>query len=143
MLIIVMSLFSGCCFRRESNSYEPPYPQSVVGWKYHEENGVGIVGEFVLKKGESTNNGEVQIKIVDLISPDTCADQGTTQSKKRAKIQFVRMADNKVMCEETFPTGGGNLCGKSLDEFWISSIGIRDINIRDQWVHILLTGAKK
>ena len=104
---------------------------------------MGIVGEFVLRKGESTNNGQILIKIVDLLPADTCADKGDALAKRRAKIQFIRSADNAIVCEQVFPIGGGNLCGNALEEFWISGIGIRDISIRNQWVHFILTGAEK
>jgi len=94
-----------------------------------------------LKKGESTNNGEVEIKVVDLIPENLCADLGTASAHNRAKIQFIRMSDKTVVCEGTFP---GNFCAdRELSEFWISGIGIRDINIKDQWVHFILTGASK
>jgi hypothetical protein len=141
LLMIVMLLIGGC-YCQEKDNDEPPYPKNIItGWKYREEKGVGILGDFVLRKGESTNNGEVKIKVADLIPAEPCADLGTTQAKKRAKIQFIRMSDNKVVCEGTFP---GNFCSDGeLDEFWVNRIGIMNINIKDQWVHFILTGAEK
>lgn len=140
---ILLTLFSGCSCNVKNDS-EPPYPQNITGWKYREEDGVGVVGNFVLKKGESTNNGEVEIKVVNLIPAECFVDQGTMQAQKRAKLQFIRMSDRKVVCEDITPEhGGGNLCGDKLDEFRISGIGIRNINLKDQWVHFILTGASK
>jgi hypothetical protein len=144
--IIIFALFvqlmPGCCFFRR-DSYEPPRPQSVMGWKYQEVRGVSIIGEFVLKKGESTSNGEIQIKLVEVLPAEQCADQGEARAKRRARIQFITSSDQKVVCDQIFPTGGGNLCGSALDEFWISGIGIRDISVKDQWVYFILTGAEK
>jgi hypothetical protein len=97
-----------------------------------------------LTKGESTNNGEVEIKVVDLIPARACADRGTALAHKRVTLRFIRMADKKVVCETTLPdTLGGNICRGALDEFWISGIGLRGINMKGQWVHFLLTGAQK
>ena len=144
LLVVSTVITPGCCWRRASNGYEPPYPHNLVGWKYREEDGVGILGEFVLKKGESTNNGEVEIKVVELIPAEPCADLGTALAHKRVKLQFIRMADKKVVCEDTIPdTFGGNSCGSALDEFWINGIGMRGINMKEQWVHFMLTGAQK
>lgn len=137
----LLTMSSSCCFMRQ-DSYEPPYPQHLKGWKYHEEDGVGIVGEFVLRKRESTNNDRILIKVVDLLPADTCADQGDELAKRRAKIQFIRSSDNVIVCEQVFPIGGGNLCGNALQEFRINGIGIRDISIKNQWVHFILTGAE-
>ena len=143
LLVIQVLMFGGCfCYKRER--IEPPYPQNVSGWKYHEENGVGTVGDFVLKKGESTNNGEVEIKVVDLIPADLCAEAQTPSASDRVKLQFVRMSDKKVLCEDRFTEhGGGYICEMALDEFRIGTIGIREINIKDQWVHFFLVGDKK
>jgi hypothetical protein len=61
--VIILTLFSSCFCRRDK--IEPPYPQSVSKWKYCEENGLCLVREFVLRVGESTNNGKFQVKLVD------------------------------------------------------------------------------
>ena len=142
LLLATTSLFAGCCFRRASNGNDPPFPQNLVGWKYREANDVGIVGEFVLKRGESTNNGELEIKVVDLIPADPCAENGTALAIDNVKLGFIRMSDKKVVCEDTYPAVSG-ACATALHEFLISGIGIKGINIKDQWVHFELTGAQK
>lgn len=135
LLIIGLSLFSGCYCRMKSNP-EPSYPQHITGWKYYEKDGVGIMGELILKKGESTNNGKVEIKIVDIIPENLCAEPMVDEGKRRVKIQFKRMSDNKVVCEGTFP--GRSCSDNELDEFRIFSVGTRGISIKDQWAHIIL-----
>lgn len=137
-IVLLLTLFSGCCPFRDNS--EPAYPQNVTGWKYHMEGNVGIVGEFVLKNGESTNNGEVEIKVIDLIPAKCFPNQEAVNANRRAKLRFTRMSDSKVICEGYF---NGDLCGKELNELWISDVGIRSINLKDQWVHFILTGASK
>lgn len=135
LLTVALSLFSGCYCRMKRNP-EPPYPQNTTGWKYREENGVGIMGEFMLKKGESTNNGKVELKIVDIIPENLCAEPMVDEGKRRVKIQFKRMSDNKLVCEGTF--SGRSCSDKELEEFRIFGVGTRGISIKDQWAHIIL-----
>ena len=72
LVLVVLGLSTnGCCLKEPR--VEPAYPQSVSGWKERRERGVRIRGEFVLKKGTSTDNGKIQVKIIDLVPPDPCA----------------------------------------------------------------------
>jgi hypothetical protein len=57
-------LSRGCC---SSKLPEPAHPGSVPGWKESHEGGVDTVGMLVLKKGESSDNGKVGIRVVDII----------------------------------------------------------------------------
>jgi len=138
-----MVLNAGCLCQKKEINY-PPYPQNVTGWKYHKENGVGVLGYFILKKGESTNNGKVEITVVEIIPAEACADLGTARAKNRVTLEFIRMSDNKSLCVGTYiEDGGGNTCDEVSEEFWINGIGVRGINIKDQWVHFMLGGAEK
>jgi hypothetical protein len=146
MKTILLSLLAGlliasCSFDRARTVSEPPFPQKVAGWKYREENGVSILGEFVLRKGESTNNKEIQITLVELIPASRWIRQGA-EGIDRAKLQFRRMSDKKVVCEETYPALTGS-CGTALSEFLISGVGVEAINVKEQWVHFIVTGAQK
>jgi hypothetical protein len=117
----------------------------VSGWKEHKEQGVRIRGDFVLKKGNSTDNGKIQVKVIDLIPPDPCAEAGAFQSQARAKIQFVRLSDNKVLLEDLFAERGSMTLSPAngtdlYEEFGVSVIFIYDINLKDGWVYFELRG---
>jgi hypothetical protein len=144
LALVMLSLSMGGCCSNEQR-VEPAYPQSVSGWKERREQGVRIHGDFVLKKGNSTDNGKIQVKIIGLIPPDACAEAGAFQRQARARIQFVRLSDNEVLLDDLFaakgsmtlsPANGADL----YEEFGISVIYIYDINLKDGWVHFELRG---
>src|SRR5262245_37471055 len=144
LALVMLSLSTGGCCTYEPR-VEPAYPQSVSGWKERSERGVRIRGDFVLKKGDSTDNGKIQVKIIDLIPPDPCAEAAAFQRNARARIQFVRLSDNKVLLDDLFATRGtGRLSTTEgtdfYEEFGVSVIYIYDINLKDGWVYLELRG---
>jgi hypothetical protein len=142
LALVVLSLLTGSCCSNEHRA-EPTYPKSVSGWKERNERGLRILGDFVLKKGEATDNGKVQVKMISLISPDPCAETGSFQHQARARIQFVRLSDNKVLYDDIFAERGTMALltvkdNVSLGEFGISVIYIYDINFKEGWVYFEL-----
>jgi hypothetical protein len=140
--LMLISSFSQACCRIEKR-IEPTYPENVPGWIYREDRGVHIHGEFVLKKGESTENEKIRIRILELIPPDPCAEVGTFQSGARAKIQFIKVSDQSVLCEDTYIVKGSSgfySCGDNLKESGVEVIVINAINLKEEWVHFTLAG---
>jgi hypothetical protein len=46
---------------------QPTRPANLTGWHVEpRRDGVTFVGDFVLSKGESTDNGEIGVKVVDI-----------------------------------------------------------------------------
>lgn len=143
VFVMLSSSMSSCCFNKHRN--EPTYPQSVSGWKERKEQGVKIKGDFVLKKGNSTDNGMIKVKIMDLIPPDPCAEMGAFQRQARARIQFVRLPDNIVLLDELYAEKGSMTLptideADFYEEFGIYVIYIHDINLKDEWVYFELRG---
>jgi hypothetical protein len=132
----LVSSFSGCYPGGDS---DPTYPQSVEGWKYHKTNGIPFIGEFVLKLGESTDNGKIRVKLIDIIKDDALIGTGIP----RARLQFTRVSDNKIVCENAIPLGSGSLCDSKLSEFDISGVDMQSINTKDRWAYFALTGFNK
>lgn len=141
------SLLGGCCY--PIRRVEPPSSPQVSGWltdkerlKFYEEHKFWARGDFVLRKNEATDDGKIRIKVIDLIPPDPCAEGGGFQRQARVTIQFVRMADQRVLCEETFPAHGylsvSSKCGDSLSEYGIPRVGVSDINLKEGWAFIQL-----
>ncbi len=144
---MIGSLLGACCFPEKR--IEPSYPSKVSGWltdkqrlKFYEENKSWSRGNFVLRKSEATDDGKIRIKVLDLIPPDPCAEGAALQRQARVTLQFIRMSDQKALCEETFPERGAlavySKCGDSLDEFGIDVVGVNDINLKEGWAFIRL-----
>lgn len=131
----------GCC---DSQRTEPTYPKDVAGWRNYKEGTTKLRGSFVLRKGEQTDNGKLQITVLELIPPKCTGDTGDFSAQARVNLGFTRVSDQQVLCSETFPeNGGGSLsgnCGRIPDEFGIYGVGVRAINIRDGWVFFFLDG---
>jgi hypothetical protein len=133
LTIVVPVQFSGCC-SSQPEMRTGPRPNSVRGWQESQEGAIKVKGQFVLNKGESTDNGRFGIKILD-IYPGKChlfdiPDFPTT------KLQFFRVSDHAVICEWTFKPGSGRLdlphiCKENLD--W-TAISINEINYKENWV---------
>lgn len=99
----------------------------------------------MLRKDQTTENGELQIKLMELISGDPCVDAGSERHQARVTLQFVRVRDKKVLCEDTFVEKGsrvfsGTQCGSSLTEFGIMGIYVIAVNVKDEWVFFELRG---
>ena len=142
LLALVIALWlQSCCPARRT---EPPYPIDVSGWRDYKEGTTKIRGSFVLRKGERTDNGKLEIKVLDLMPPECTGDAGNFKERARVKLEFVRLSDQQALCSEIFPeNGGGSLsgaCGGIPDEFAIFGVGVRGINLKDGWVFFVLDG---
>lgn len=131
----------GCCPNR--HAVEPLYPKDELGWKDSDSGflGVRIKGRFVLRKGEATDNGKVQIKVLEIIPPRPCAEAAGFDAQARVRFQFVRMSDKQVLCEDVFAeNGGGNInpCGESVAKLGVSGIGVHGINLKEGWVYFVV-----
>jgi hypothetical protein len=112
---------------------EPERPSKVRGWEEHRIGTVTYDGDFVLDKGESTDNGKIGIRLIETY-PGKC---GLFKEREypKAKLQFYRVSDQVILCESIFDRGTMGLeppiCGADLE--W-SVIGITDINSKENWI---------
>src|SRR5262245_199898 len=147
VLALATSMLGGCCLA--IRRVEPSYPTKVSGWltdkerlKLHEEHKYWARGDFVLRKNEATDDGKIRIKVINLIPPDPCAEGGSFQRQARVTLQFIRMADQRVLCEGTFPGPGSSTtsseCGDSLNDYEIPTVVVSDINLKEGWAFIHL-----
>lgn len=147
VLAMIGILLGACCFPEKR--IEPSYPSKVSGWltdkqrlKFYEERNFWSRGNFVLRKNEATDDGKIRLKVLDLIPPDPCAEGSAFQRQAGVKLQFIRMSDQRSLCEETFPENSASKvyskCGDSLDEFGIDVVGVYSINIKEGWAFIRL-----
>jgi hypothetical protein len=141
--LVVLTLFflRGCCPPLDHD--DPLRPTDARGWGEYQRNGATILGNFVLKEGESASNGKVVVKVIAVKPGDSCAEPGTQSRQATVRLQFVRYSDQSVMCEDIFPEHGtvgfgATHCGKSLDDFGLTVVGVKGINIRDRWAYFVL-----
>lgn len=139
-LFIALTTFTtlsrGCCSARPP---EPAHPGSVAGWNQSHEGSVDTVAMLVLKQGESSDNGRVGVKVVEIIAGDPCAGYGTLQSSPRVRMQFYQPSHQKVLCEELLTAGSGTSliagpCRQTIGDFGITAISTNAINATDGWV---------
>jgi len=135
VLLLLTSCFGihGCCRTIESN---PALPTQVRGWaESDKEYGIKSLGEFVLRKGESINNGRIAIELQDTIRAKTC--RGTESTRPGAIVRFYRVADGQVMLQIEMGPGNTRLINFNPDlpnKYDLDTISISEINTVDQWV---------
>jgi hypothetical protein len=132
LILVLMMVFlglSGACSSRERPQPDPP--KTVKGWKDTYFSGVHSVGELFLHKGESSDNGKLGVRVLDIVAPRPGSD-----SEPKVVLQFYKPSDKKVLCEATFAEGGtvmgdGYHCGLDVG---LSAISVNTINTKDNWV---------
>jgi hypothetical protein len=142
-VILLACFMRDCC--SESTRIEPSYPTEIPGWQQSHERGLTIRGTFLLRKNQSTDNGELQIKLIEVIPGNQCVEAGDERYQPRVTLEFVRLPAGKVLCEETFSEKGsrvfsGSRCGSNLSEFGILGIYVIGVNVKDEWVLFELRG---
>ena len=137
LLILSTILIRGCC--GAPNRVEPAFPNESLGWKYREEKGIRVQGNFLLHKAEATSNDKIQIQVLDLLAGDPCAEAASQLSRPSVKLQFVRLSDHQILCENRFYEGESSTlamprCGQDLSAFGLLGIYVSAINLSDGWV---------
>jgi hypothetical protein len=98
-------------------------------------------GRFVLRNGETTDNGNIQIKILQLIAPNRCAEEGAFNAQARVRFQFVRLSDHQVLCEDIFAEhGGGSItpCRDMVAPLGVSAIWVSAISLKEEWAFFIV-----
>ena len=142
--ILLCGFAVGCCVNKLHK--EPSFPSDVqLGWREKEVNlkGLQVRGVFVLKKGEAADNGEIQVKVINIIANDPCDSQGIN-SLPKATIQLMRLSDQMVLCTGTYTEKAYGIlpadCGSETAELGISGYRINAINLSKGWVFFELHG---
>lgn len=132
-VIIVVSISclsgAGCC---RSPLPQPIRPEKVLGWESTEIGSVHILGDLLLKTGESSDNGRIGVKVIEIIEADWCYHPGTFHGTRRARIQFYSLSSGEVLCEDTF-LDGYNAVIHCPPEAGISVLSMQAINTEEGW----------
>ena len=124
-------------FRARDQS--PLFPTDAIGWSNYKEGTTKFRGRFLLRTGESTDDGTIRVKVVELLPPKVTGDAGDFEARARVRIAFFRVPDGKVLSSDVYPENGGG--GAQLaSEFAVFGVGVRAINLTDGWVYFALTG---
>jgi hypothetical protein len=138
--MLLFTWMTGCCVDHHK---EPSYPgKAVLGWKEFARTGpLQTHGVFVLKKGESTDNGKIQVKVMDIIPNDPCDPPGRVYLA-RVELQFTRLSDQKILCSDSYVERSTGIfdCGNQIVEFGISGYRMNTINLTQGWVFFELWG---
>ena len=136
--VLALLFLTGCCtWMKEFN--EPQKPTNPKGWQVHEDRVITVRGDFVLGKGESVDDGDIGIKVIDLHG-GYCGLHEPVYPQ--TKLQFFRVADRSVICEAVFSSGTAarldvlSACEGKLK--W-SFIGVTAINGKNNWVAFTLS----
>ena len=125
----LLANLTSCCDRSIINPRRPP----AAGWVETRFQGVTVKGQFVLNKNETTENGQVGIRLLD-IGEAKCEIFRITRVPS-ATLQFYRVANKSVVCEVVLPWGTSRIdqgnCGNKLD--W-DVVAISAINASEGWV---------
>jgi hypothetical protein len=135
-ILVAVAMFAASCCSQQR--VQPTRPEKVRGWNESKNGDVVSVGAFVLKKGESTDNGELGVRVEEIIAPTPCAEgyAGTP----RVVLKFYRPSDNKVFCDHAEFGEGGTSIGNGppyphcTPEVGLSAISVNSINTQENWV---------
>jgi hypothetical protein len=138
LFVLVFAMWlSACCPQRK----EPPPPKDAMGWKDFQEGTTKLRGRFLLKKGESTDNGKVELEVLELIPPDCPSEVGSFERQARVKLQLRSLSNPQIQCSDVFPEhGGGEICDSIADDYDIWGVGVGAINLKEGWVYFILSG---
>ena len=135
LIMTFVVLFGGCCSSQERRQPDPP--KKVEGWKDSYFGGVHSVVELLLHKGESSDNGKLGVKVIDIVAPQPGAEGYAGEPK--VVLQFYRPSDKQILCEATFAEGGtvigtGPPYPHCTADVGLSAISVSAINTKDNWV---------
>ena len=126
---------SGCCRTLQS---DPPQPTSIKGWSEFDRNGIRVIGEFLLRKGQPMENDDLGIELVKTIAFQECSDPGAENDPfPGAFLRFYSVPSKKTLVEvEIRKSTSASI--HSISKRQVNAIFAREINTKDPWVWIEL-----
>jgi hypothetical protein len=135
MVLLVCASLSACgpCLRPPPP--QPARPFKIDGWnKTHDkEAGVTYCAVLVLKKGESSDNGRIGVRVTSILEGDACCGDPAPRCNRRANVQFFRPQDNRLLCEMEVPDNSNSTI-PCAEEVGSQVIGVWGINTQEGWV---------
>jgi hypothetical protein len=99
--------------------------------------GIKLMGQFVLRKGESTENGKIGIKLLNITSKDCPFATICLAPQAKATLRFYKPVDGSIICEPTLESDDtsykADLVCSGLPFTYLE---VREINTREDWALI-------
>ncbi len=131
--LLFLMLLSSCGRCTNPTPAQPTGPFKVDGWKRTKDSAVTYCAVLLLRKGESSDNGKFGVRVTNIQEANPCCGDQSPLCERRARIQFYRPSDGRVLCELE-PSAGANTVIDCADEIGVSVIAIRAINTSEGWV---------
>jgi hypothetical protein len=141
-LILTASLLltGGCC---QEVDFTPERPAKVRGWARYEQNGTLVVGEFLLKEGESVDNGLIGVELTKVRAPQKCNEPFAENLViPHASLRFFDVKSKQTILETLARQGATERLINSdfpAEKYGVGSVLVREINTREKWVWFELT----
>jgi hypothetical protein len=120
--------------------FQPRRWENPPGWQKSADGGRSYIGIFVLTKGESTDDGSLGIKLLNITSkpcPGTAVCMTPLDAK--ATLRFYKPTDGSVVCEPTLESSSTSYSTSAVcPGLPFTDIAVREVNTRDEWATILL-----
>ena len=134
-LLVLCFLTPGCCHLLSGEHKEPDRPDVTSSWKARTDVGFTSIGFFVMNKGESSDNGQLGVRVIDIL-PKQCECMSCEPTLPRVRIAFYQPSDSRVLCEGLFFAGSASLdmqpqCDPSIGA---TTIYVNAINTKEKWV---------
>ena len=143
LLAIVIAVFLGWLFST-GIQFQPRRPMNLSAWRETPwGGGVTYVGQFVLQKGESTDNGQIGVRLVNITSKPCPFATICLQPEAKASLRFYRPADQSVICETTLDSSSTSYDARRVCAgLPFTNIDVREINTREDWAFIAFFNLK-
>lgn len=118
--------------------FQPSRLRNPSGWQEARVGGgINFVGQFVLQKGQSTENGKIGVKLLNITSKDCPFATICLAPQAKATLRFYRPVDQSVICEPTLEAGDtsykADLVCSGLP---FTNLEVSEINTREDWALI-------
>ena len=128
----IMLLTTSCCRTVHS---DPASPTSTRGWQAFSEQGINAVGEFLIKKGQSVENGRLGVELISTIAPRKCSDPGAEQDLfPKAVVRFYAVPSKQTLAEVEIRRSTSTSLHSPVTDYGVNAIFAREINTKDGWV---------
>jgi hypothetical protein len=135
LLLAGLLLMVGCC---KDAHFTPERPATVRGWHEFDRHGIHGIGEFLLTKGESVENGSFGVELVKTIVRMKCSDAfAENDIIPRAVLRFYKVPGRQTILELEVISGSTELLANynfPVPEYGVDSVHVREINTKDEWI---------
>ena len=134
-LLVLCFLTPGCCHLLSEEHKQPDRPDVTSSWGVRTDFGVTSIGFFVMNKGESSANGQLGVKVIDIL-PKECECMSCEPTNPRVRIAFYQPSDSRVLCEGLFFEGSAplDMTAKCNPSMGATTIYVNAINTKQNWV---------